>query len=115
MKRNRSRPPGTPKQRRRNCTIELAREMNGRWIAEIRALPGVLAYGKTRAEAKARVEALAGHVIRERLEHGEATPEIPKLGFLACECTKVCSTRSLSHPWPFQRGRGDGRDAHDQP
>jgi len=59
--------------------IELEREEDGRWIAEVNALPGVLAYGKTRAEAIARVEALALRVIADRLDHGESIPELDEL------------------------------------
>ena len=51
--------------------IELEREEDGRWIAEVRDLPGVLVYGKDRDEAIARVQALALRVLAERLEHGE--------------------------------------------
>ncbi len=54
-------------------TIELERETDGRWIAEIPALPGVLAYGATEAEAFAAAEALALRVLADRLEHGEAS------------------------------------------
>ena len=64
-------------------TIEFAREKDGRWIAEITDLPGVVAYGKTRSKALAAVEALALRVIAERLEHGETTPESFKLSFVA--------------------------------
>jgi len=53
--------------------IEIEREADGRWIAEIPALPGVLAYGATREEAIARAKALALRVLAERLEHGEPT------------------------------------------
>jgi predicted RNase H-like HicB family nuclease len=52
--------------------IEIEREVDGRWIAEIPALPGVLAYGATREEAVARAKALALRVLAERLERGEA-------------------------------------------
>lgn len=55
--------------------IELARESDGRWIAEVSELPGVLAYGHTREAALAAVEALALRVVADRLEHGEAPPE----------------------------------------
>ena len=48
--------------------IEFDREDDGRWIAEIKALPGVLAYGKTRKEAVAAVEALALRVIADQIE-----------------------------------------------
>ncbi len=55
--------------------VELEREDDGCWIAEVPDLPGVLMYGGTREEAVARVQALALRVIAERLEHGEAAPE----------------------------------------
>lgn len=50
--------------------IETEREDDGRWIAEVVDLPGVMAYGATRAEAVARVEALALRVMADRIEHG---------------------------------------------
>ncbi|HSA82066.1 MAG TPA: type II toxin-antitoxin system HicB family antitoxin [Geminicoccaceae bacterium] len=59
--------------------IESECEADGRWIAEISALPGVLAYGATRDEAIARAKALALRVLAERLEHGEATRELDGL------------------------------------
>jgi predicted RNase H-like HicB family nuclease len=52
--------------------IELEREDDGRWIAEVPALSGVLAYGQSRDQAVAMVQALALRVLAERLEHGEA-------------------------------------------
>ena len=52
-------------------TVELDREEDGRIIAEVLELPGVMAYGKTREEAIAKVQALALHVVAEKLEHGE--------------------------------------------
>ena len=55
--------------------IELDREEDGRWIAEVPDLPGVLVYGRDREDAIARVQALALRVLAERLEHGEALPE----------------------------------------
>ena len=54
--------------------IEIAREDDGRWIAEIPDLPGVMAYGSTEAEARLRAEALALRVIADRIEHGEPVP-----------------------------------------
>jgi predicted RNase H-like HicB family nuclease len=57
-------------------TVEIEREEDGRWIAEVPQLPGVLAYGQSRGEAIARAQALALRVIAERLEHGEAAPGI---------------------------------------
>lgn len=56
--------------------IELEREEDGRWIAEVPELPGVMAYGKTREEAIAKVEALALRVLADRLDHGEMIPEL---------------------------------------
>lgn len=63
--------------------VEIEREDDGRWIAEVPDLPGVLTYGGTREEAVARVQALALRVIAERLEHGEANPELIHVSFLA--------------------------------
>jgi len=54
--------------------IETEREGDGRWIAEIAALPGVLAYGGTETEARAKGTALALRVIADRLDHGEPLP-----------------------------------------
>jgi predicted RNase H-like HicB family nuclease len=59
--------------------IELEQEADGRWIAEIPALPGVLAYGKSREAAIANVEALALRALADRLEHGEAIPSLSSL------------------------------------
>ena len=59
--------------------IEFEREDDGRWIAEIPLLPGVMAYGATREEARGRVEALALRTLADRLEHGEEVPELGRL------------------------------------
>ena len=59
--------------------IEVEREEDGRWIAEVPDLPGVMAYGKTRAEAVSKVEVLALRTLADRLEHGEKIPAITKL------------------------------------
>lgn len=59
--------------------VELEQEADGRWLAEAIDLPGVLAYGATRHEALTRAEALALHVIADRLEHGEQAPELNNL------------------------------------
>jgi len=58
----------------RGLRVEFDRETDGRWIADIPALPGVTVYGRTRNQALTAVEALALRVIADRLEHGEATP-----------------------------------------
>jgi predicted RNase H-like HicB family nuclease len=62
--------------------IELEREADGRWIAEVPQLPGVMTYGQSRDEAMARVQALALRVLAERLEQGEA-PEVITVSFRA--------------------------------
>ena len=59
--------------------VEIEQEGDGRWIAEVVALSGVLAYGASRAEALAKVEVLALRVLADRLEHGEAIPEVTGL------------------------------------
>jgi predicted RNase H-like HicB family nuclease len=53
---------------------ESEREDDGRWIAGVPALPGVLAYGDSDADARARAQALAVRVIADRLENGEPLP-----------------------------------------
>lgn len=59
--------------------IEIEHETDGRWIAEIPVLPGVLAYGGTREEAVAHVKALALRVLADKLEHGETIGELDGL------------------------------------
>lgn len=63
--------------------IELEREDDGRWLAEVPALSGVMCYGRDRDEAVARVQALALRVIAERLEHREAPVEFLNVSFHA--------------------------------
>ena len=60
-------------------TVETEQETDGRWIAEIAQIPGALAYGSTRDEAIARVEALGLRVLAERIEQGETSPEMEKV------------------------------------
>ena len=62
--------------------IEIEREADGRWIAEVPDLAGVMTYGASRDDAIARVQALALRVIAERLEHGEAKVDL-QLSFRA--------------------------------
>jgi predicted RNase H-like HicB family nuclease len=59
--------------------IQTEREADGRWIAEIPELPGVLSYSDTQAGAIARAKALALRVIADRLDHGETVPELVSL------------------------------------
>ena len=64
-------------------TIELERETDGRWVAEIQDLPGVLSYGADESEALAKVQALALRVLAERLEHREAPGKFLNVSFRA--------------------------------
>jgi predicted RNase H-like HicB family nuclease len=56
--------------------VEVELEVDGRWIAEIPAIAGALAYGLSRQDAIANVESLASRIIADRLAHGEAIPEM---------------------------------------
>ena len=59
--------------------IEIEKENDGRWIAEIPDLPGVMVYGASQEEAISKVEALALRTLADRLEHGEAVPDLYEL------------------------------------
>jgi predicted RNase H-like HicB family nuclease len=63
--------------------IAVEQEADGRWLAEVESLPGVLTYGMTRTDAVARVQALALRALAERMESGEAVPELLSVEFLA--------------------------------
>ena len=63
--------------------IATAQETDGRWIAEVEVLPGVMAYGTTRTDAVAKVQALALRVLADRMDHGEAVPELLNVSFQA--------------------------------
>jgi predicted RNase H-like HicB family nuclease len=64
-------------------TVEYEREDDGRWLAEVIDMPGVLAYGGTENEAIAKAQALALRVLADRLEHGEGKPEFVSISFAA--------------------------------
>ena len=64
-------------------TVETEQEEDGRWIAEIIDLPGVLVYAQTCEEAITQVQALALRVLAERLEHGEAESNLISISFQA--------------------------------
>jgi predicted RNase H-like HicB family nuclease len=66
-----------------HLTLEVDREEDGRWIAEVPDLKGVLAYGASRDEAIAHAQALALRVLADRLEHGEAGPDLVSVAFRA--------------------------------
>jgi len=59
--------------------IEVQREEDQRWLAEVLDLPGVMAYGETRDQAVAKAEAIALRVIADRIDHGESIPELDDL------------------------------------
>ena len=59
--------------------IETEQEEDGRWIAEAQEIPGAMAYGATREEAVAKVEALTLRILADRLENGEETPELDSM------------------------------------
>ena len=56
--------------------IEVEQEDDGRWIAEVPELPGVMAYGQTRQEAICRTQSLSLRVLADRLDHGEPVPQM---------------------------------------
>jgi len=62
--------------------IEVDREVDGRWIAEIPSLPGVMVYGSSRNEAIKRVRALALRVVADRIESTKSTPKSLTVTFL---------------------------------
>jgi predicted RNase H-like HicB family nuclease len=59
--------------------IEVEQESDGRWVAEVRDLPGAMCYGSTRAEAIAKVESLVLRILADRIEHGEQTPGLDRV------------------------------------
>jgi predicted RNase H-like HicB family nuclease len=63
--------------------IETDEEADGRWMAEVPDLPGVMVYGTSRQDAVAKAEALALRVIADRLDHGEAVPALDELFVVA--------------------------------
>lgn len=66
-----------------SLAIEYYREEDGRWLADIPALPGVTAYGRTKKKATGAVQALALRVIADRLEHDEAVSGPMSVSFVA--------------------------------
>jgi predicted RNase H-like HicB family nuclease len=57
-------------------TVEVEQEDDGRWLAEVPELPGVLAYGQSRQQAIDRAQALSLRVLADRLDHGEPVPQM---------------------------------------
>ncbi|MEB3160241.1 MAG: type II toxin-antitoxin system HicB family antitoxin [Synechocystis sp.] len=66
-----------------NLTVEIEQEEDGRWIAEVIGLPGVLAYGQTPNEAVKQAQALALRVLADRLEYGEGGSTFVSISFQA--------------------------------
>jgi len=64
-------------------TIQTEREDDGRWLAEVLELRGVLVYGQSLEEATAKAQALALRVLADRLEHGESAPDLLNISFAA--------------------------------
>jgi predicted RNase H-like HicB family nuclease len=64
-------------------TVEYEQEEDGRWLAEVLELPGVLAYGLTSEAAIAKTQALALRLLADRLEHGESAHEFVSISFAA--------------------------------
>lgn len=73
-----------------NFIIELEQETDGRWIAEIPELPGVMVYGLSPAQASARAKALALRVLADRMENEESLPGIDHIAFSSHEHMAVC-------------------------
>ena len=63
--------------------VDIEQETDGRWLAEVPDLPGVMTYGESREDALAKVKALVLRVIADRLEHGETAPDLPSISFAA--------------------------------
>ena len=66
-----------------HLTIEIEHEQDGRWLAEVLEMPGVLTYSQSQDGAIARVQALALRVLADRLEHGEHVPALTNVFSLA--------------------------------
>jgi predicted RNase H-like HicB family nuclease len=64
--------------------VEIEREEDGRWVAEVSALPGAIAYGATPGEAFVAVRTLESQILKSREEHGEALSEKPIIISEAC-------------------------------
>jgi predicted RNase H-like HicB family nuclease len=79
-----------------SLAIEYHREEDGRWLADIAALPGVTAYGRSRRQATVAVQALALRLIADRLEHGEAVPGPMNVSFI-CRLKAIPGLAIFAH------------------
>ena len=59
--------------------VEVEQEQDGRWIAEVPALPGAMAYGTSKSEAVAKVQVLVLRILADKLEHGEEAPGLDRV------------------------------------
>jgi predicted RNase H-like HicB family nuclease len=64
-------------------SVEYEQEEDGRWLAEVLELPGALTYGRTAQEAIRKVQALALRIVADKIEHGEASPDMFDIKFAA--------------------------------
>ncbi len=64
-------------------TIESEQESDGRWLAEVKELPGAMTYGQTRLEAISRAQALALRVLADQVENQETITESLTVSFRA--------------------------------
>lgn len=63
--------------------VEVEQEQDGRWIAEVPALPGAMAYGASKADAVAKVQVLVLRILADKLEHGEEAPGLDRVFTIA--------------------------------
>ena len=77
--------------------IATEQEADGRWLAEVDVLPGVMAYGTTRTDAVAKVQALALRVLADRMDQGEAVPELLNVSFQAATSRLPKASANLSN------------------
>jgi predicted RNase H-like HicB family nuclease len=96
-----------------SLAIEYYREEDGRWLADIAALPGVTAYGRTKKQATAAAEALALRLIADRLEHGEALPGPMNVTFIAAQesISELAVRVGRRRLWPRCCGSAGGSNA----
>ncbi len=75
--------------------IEVEQEDDGRWIAEVPELPGVMAYGQTRQEAIDRTQSLSLRVLADRLDHGEPVPQMGDVFAVMPGTIPICEQKSI--------------------
>ncbi len=68
--------------------VEVEREEDGGWLAEVLEIPGAVAFGETREEALRAAEALVLRTLADRVEHRELKPERLEISFVAARGPK---------------------------